>query len=97
LAEYGVLTSVRHQAGKTNDLLNVVTARFGVAIKWHVETGFHEIILLGGGHILFKKRGNKYANYLEFYSVDVELLQFIRTAFSEDFKAEVVREEGLLE
>jgi len=97
LAGYGILVSVRHQARKTNDLLNAVTARFGIGIVWHQETGFHEIQLLSGFHILFKLRGNKYANYLELFSEDIELLRFVKATFPEDFKTEVRREEGLLE
>ena len=99
LAGYGVLVSVRHQTGKTNDLLNSITATFGVEILWHQETGFHEIFLssLDDSHILFKLRGNKYANYLELYCEDLKLLRELKAAFPGDFKAEVRREEGLLE
>ena len=94
---YGVLCSVRHQAKKTNDLLNALTARWGTKIVWHPRTGFHEIVLADGSHILFRRRGNKYANYLELCSVDMNLLRFVKQVFPDDFKAEVIRKEGLLE
>jgi muconolactone delta-isomerase len=48
----------------------------------------------GKPHILFRRRGNKYANWLELMSNDVAALEQIRSRFPLLFKADVVKQEG---
>ena len=93
--EYGYLRSIRHQAKKTMELLNAICAKFGTAINWS-DNHYHDYIDTHGFIIRFRRRGNKYADWLELTSFDIDLLREVKAAFPNDFKAEVVVKEGLL-
>ena len=95
--EYGVLFSVRHQARKTNELINSITTKFGIRIEWNDRTGWNIISVKQGEHALFfRRRGNKFANYLELLCSDIDLLSKVKDAFPDDFKADLKIEEGIL-
>ena len=95
-SKYGELHSVRHQAKKTNDLLNQITAQFGSRIEWHKRTGSHEIKRDGRSTLYFSLRGNKWANWIQFLSSDIDLLRAIKAAFPNDFPGEILEKEGML-
>jgi hypothetical protein len=87
---------VRHQARETNDLLNAIAAKFGKSIVWTYAKSGH-ILLNDGSRLYFDFHGNRYADYLKFMHVDVAFLERVKYAFPDDFKAEIQREEALLE
>jgi len=96
LPEYGELHSVRHQAKKTNDLINQVTAQFGSRIEWHKRTGSHEIKRDRRSPLYFSLRGNKWADWIQFLSHDINLLKAIKAAFPQDFPGAVITRQGAL-
>ncbi len=101
--KYGVLFSVRHKAKETNDLVNLISIKFGSSIHWaeHLATGgtyFDNQIIRkvpGEPKIWFKLHGNRFTNFLELYCQDIEVLQAIKNAFPNDFSGEVEVKEGL--
>jgi hypothetical protein len=93
ISQYGYLRSVRHQAKKTNDLINKIAANFGKRIE-HGRL-FHYIDR-DGYVIWFRRRGNKYADWLELLSYDVDVLRRIKQVFMKDFKADLEIKEGEL-
>lgn len=96
LPKYGVLWSVRHQAKKTNDLINSISAKFGSSITWNSQTRFNYIDRMGKSAVFFKLHGNKFANSLELLSSDMSVLQAIKQSFPSDFSGDVQVKEGLL-
>lgn len=96
LPKYGVLESVRHQAKSTNDLINLVCARLGDSIAWHRQDGYCNYIeRRAKATLFFKLHGNQFANSVEFFSSDIEVLRLIKQAFPKDFSADVQIKEGL--
>jgi len=96
MSRYGELNSIRHKAKDTNDLLNRIVSQFGSSIEWHKRTGCHEIKRDHRAVIFFSLRGNKWADWLQLLSSDVEVLKSIKAAFPDDFKADVQTKEGVL-
>lgn len=93
--KYGYLRSIRHQAKKTMELLNAICSKFGTMIHWS-DDHYHDYIDTQGYIIRFRRRGNKYADWLELTSYDINLLRQIKVAFPSDFKADVTVKEGPL-
>jgi len=96
LPKYGVLVSVRHQAKRTNDLVNAIAAKFGDSVYWDKRTGFNYIERKGMCTLFFKLHGNEFANYVEFLCSNIGVLREIKQSFPDDFTAEVDIKEGLL-
>jgi len=85
--KHGYLRSIRLQTRKTNELVNVITAKFGKRIIWDDKSRYHLIDRPLDYVIYFRCRGNKFANWLEFLSYDVLILQKIKESFPDNFKA----------
>ena len=95
VSQYGYLRSVRHQAKKTNDLINKIAANFGISIQWGRH--FNYIVRAPDEYVIwFRRRGNKYADWLELTSYDFDVLRRIKDVFMKDFKADVEIKEGEL-
>ena len=95
LEQYGYLRSVRHQAKKTMELINAIAARFGTRILWSSDH-YRNYIDTTGFMIGFRRRGNKYADWLELTSVDINLLRKIKEVFPDSFKSDVEIKQGPL-
>lgn len=96
LLKYGVLVSVRHQAKKTNGLINAIVAKFGDSVYWDKRTGFNYIERKGMCTLFFELHGNTFANYVEFLCSNIDVLREIKQSFPDDFTAEVAIKEGWL-
>ncbi len=92
---YGTLCSVRQWARKTGELVNgICVAVDAERIVWDPVSGWNRYERQGKEFILFRRRGNKYADWLELMSNDIAALEQIRSRFPLLFKAEVKTEEG---
>jgi muconolactone delta-isomerase len=63
-------------------------------IVWDPVSGWHRYEREGKALILFRRCGNKYADWLELMSNDVAVLEQIRSRFPLLFKADVKTTEG---
>jgi hypothetical protein len=101
--KFGVLFSVRQKARKSNDLVNVVCAKFGSSIRWKERYVMEDSIFdchifrknVQDPPIYFKEHGNKFSKFLEFYCQDIEVLQAMKAAFPDVFVGDVEVKEGL--
>lgn len=92
---YGVLCSVRRVARATNDLVNAICAKFANEIVWdYALSGWNLFDRPGKKPLFFRARGNKYANWLELMSSDLDMLRQVKGAFPTDFRMEVQTKEG---
>ena len=102
--KYGVLFSVRCKAKGTNDLVNLISIKFGSSIHWRepsciVGADNSDSVIwrknLKDPPIWFKTHGNKFRNFLELYCQDIAILEAVKAAFPNDFPTEVQVKEGL--
>ncbi len=95
-SKYGCLEATRRQTKRAYELVNSVSIKFGHSITWNRETRFNTINRPGKQPLYFKFHGNKFAPIVEFLSEDLELLQQVKLAFSNEFYGDVEVKEGLL-
>jgi len=95
---YGTLCSVRQWARKTDELINGICVAISAdRIVWASEREvWNYFERAGKPHVLFRRRGNKYADWLELMSNDVAALEQIRSRFPLLFKADVKKAEGTI-
>jgi len=94
--QYGFIRSIRHHSKGTMNLINAICSKFGDRIIWEERGAYNIIDRVGQYAIYFRRRGNKYANWLELLSVDVAVLREIKEVFPKDFLGEVEIKEGVL-
>ena len=92
LMTYAWARSVRHQTKRTNDLLNAIVAKFGDTVR---RDEYVSMIDRKGQHVIyFKLHGNKYSDWFELWSNDIDVMKEIHEAFPNDFTSEVQVKEG---
>lgn len=88
--QMAILHSIRHIARETNGLINAIASEFGDKIIWQQDYSYNIIDRKEKYAIHFRRRGNKYADWLELWSFDLDIMQKIKDAFPDDFKTDLV-------
>ena len=90
--KYYVVRSVRHQSKRTMELINKIASKVGTRIDWDRQYGENIIERQCRLAVHFRRHGNKFANWLELWSYDLEALKQIKQSFPEDFEGHEVQE-----